>query len=125
MTIIPVPLGSRRYDVHIGSFRAEEIARLTKDREDERAILNRASWSRLKEMLIGQTIVSGPKGVKKGATIDEALLEEVEKREWWKIAVADDARQSDLEAVKAQYDEAVAAIVAKFDDRVEKLIASM
>jgi len=99
----------------------EEIDRLTKDREDERAILNRASWSRLKEMLIGQTIVSGPKGVKKGATIDEALLEDVEKREWWKIAVADDARQSDLEAVKAQYDEAVAAIVAKFDDRVEKL----
>jgi len=99
----------------------EEIDRLTKDREDERGILNRASWSRLKEMLIGQTLVSGPKGVKKGATIDEALLEEIEKREWWKIAVADDARQSDLEAVKAQYDEAVSAIVAKFDDRVEKL----
>ncbi|WP_116090426.1 DNA-directed RNA polymerase subunit beta [Sphingomonas crusticola] len=99
----------------------EEIDRLTKDREDERAILNRASWSRLKEMLIGQTIVSGPKGVKKGAVIDEALLDEVEKREWWKLAVADDARQSDLEAVKVQYDDAVAAIVAKFDDRVEKL----
>jgi DNA-directed RNA polymerase subunit beta len=99
----------------------EEIDRLTKDREDERGILNRASWSRLKEMLLGQTVVSGPKGVKKGAAIDEELLDSVEKREWWKLAVADDARQSDLEAVKAQYDEAVAAIVAKFDDRVEKL----
>ncbi|NIJ08128.1 DNA-directed RNA polymerase subunit beta [Sphingomonas vulcanisoli] len=99
----------------------EEIDRLTKDREDERAILNRASWSRLKEMLVGQTIASGPKGIKKGAVIDDAMLEEVERREWWKFAVADDARQSDLEAVKAQYDEAVSAIVAKFDDRVEKL----
>lgn len=99
----------------------EEIDRLTKDREDERAILNRASWSRLREMLIGQTLVSGPKGLKKGAVIDEELLESIEKREWWKLAVADDARQSDLEAVKAQYDEAVSAIVAKFDDRVEKL----
>ncbi|QJU57936.1 DNA-directed RNA polymerase subunit beta [Sphingomonas sp. AP4-R1] len=99
----------------------EEIDRLTKDREDERAILNRASWSRLKEMLLGHTIASGPKGTKKGAVIDETILEEVERRDWWKFAVADDARQSDLEAVKAQYDEAVAAIVAKFDDRVEKL----
>ncbi|MDO6416432.1 DNA-directed RNA polymerase subunit beta [Sphingomonas sp. BIUV-7] len=99
----------------------EEIDRLTKDREDERAILNRASWSRLKEMLVGQTIASGPKGTKKGAVIDDALLEEVERREWWKFAVADDARQSDLEAVKTQYDDAVAAIVRKFDDRVEKL----
>ena len=35
--------------------------------------------------------------------------------------VADDARQSDLEAVKTQYDDAVAVIVRKFDDRVEKL----
>ncbi|UAK24903.1 DNA-directed RNA polymerase subunit beta [Sphingomonas nostoxanthinifaciens] len=99
----------------------EEIDRLTKDREDERAILNRASWSRLREMLTGQTVVSGPKGVRKGAVIDETLLDEVEKRDWWKFAVADDARQSDLEAVKAQYDDAVAAIVRKFDDRVEKL----
>jgi DNA-directed RNA polymerase subunit beta len=49
------------------------------------------------------------------------MLDEVERREWWKFAVADDARQSDLEAVKAQYDEAVGAIVRKFDDRVEKL----
>jgi DNA-directed RNA polymerase subunit beta len=99
----------------------EEIDRLSKDREDERAIVNRASWSRLKEMLLGQTVASGPKGVKKGAPIDEAMLDEVERREWWKFAVADDARQSDLEAVKAQYDEAVGAIVRKFDDRVEKL----
>ena len=99
----------------------EEIDRLTKDREDERAILNRASWSRLREMLVGETVAAGPKGVRKGSVIDEDLLESVEKREWWKLAVADDARQGDLEAVKAQYDEAVAAIVAKFDDRVEKL----
>ena len=99
----------------------EEIDRLTKDREDERGILNRASYSRLKEMLVGQTIASGPKGTRKGAVIDEAVLEEVERREWWKFAVADDARQADLEAVKAQYDEAVSQIVKKFEDRVEKL----
>ena len=99
----------------------EEIDRLTKDREDERAILNRASWSRLREMLLDQTIVSGPKGVKKGAALDAELLDGIERRDWWKLAVADDARQSDLEAVKAQYDEAVSAIVKKFEDRVEKL----
>ena len=41
----------------------------------------------------------------------EALLEEVERHEWWKFAVADDKVQSDLEAVKTQYDEAVKLIV--------------
>ncbi|MEJ7927709.1 DNA-directed RNA polymerase subunit beta [Sphingobium sp. AN641] len=99
----------------------EEIDRLAKDREDERGILNRATYNRVREMLLGQTATAAPKGVKKGGVIDEALLDEVEKHEWWKFAVADDAQQSDLEAVKAQYDEAVKSIVDKFEDRVDKL----
>ncbi|WAC23375.1 DNA-directed RNA polymerase subunit beta [Blastomonas sp. SL216] len=99
----------------------EEIERLTKDREDERAILNRATYNRLREMLVGQVASAAPKGVKKGVAIDEALLEEVEKHLWWKFAVEDDAVQADLEAVKAQYDEAVTRITEKFDDRREKL----
>ncbi len=99
----------------------EEIDRLAKDREDERAILNRATFNRLQEMLLGQTATAAPKGVRKGVEIDEALLAEVERHEWWKFAVADDARQAGIEAVKAQYDEAVKLIVEKFEDRVDKL----
>ncbi len=99
----------------------EEIERLTKDREDERAILNRATYNRLREMLVGQVTSAAPKGVKKGEAITEELLEEVEKHLWWKFAVEDDAVQSDLEAVKVQYDEAVTRITEKFDDRREKL----
>ena len=99
----------------------EEIDRLKKDAEDERAILNRATWSRLREMLVGQVATAAPKGVRKGVTIDRALLDSVEHHEWWKFGVQDDAHQSDLEAIKAQYDAAAAAIKARFDDRVEKL----
>ncbi|MCI2052390.1 MAG: DNA-directed RNA polymerase subunit beta [Sphingobium sp.] len=99
----------------------EEIDRLAKDREDERGILNRATFNRLKDMLIGQVATAAPKGVKKGEEITEALLSEVERHEWWKFAVQDDVRQSALEAVKAQYDDAVKLIVEKFEDRVDKL----
>jgi len=99
----------------------EEIERLKKDSDDERAILNRATWSRLKEMLIGQTATAAPKGIKKGMVIDETVLDEVERFEWWKFAVEDDKRQSDLEAVKQQYDDAVKVIVDKFEDRRDKL----
>ena len=99
----------------------EEIDRLAKDREDERGILNRATFNRLRDMLTGQTATAAPKGVKKGSEITTELLAEVERHEWWKFAVADDARQAGLEAVKTQYDEAVKLIVEKFEDRVEKL----
>ncbi|OQW48002.1 MAG: DNA-directed RNA polymerase subunit beta [Proteobacteria bacterium SG_bin6] len=99
----------------------EEIERLRKDADDERSILNRATWSRLKEMLLGQTATAAPKGIKKGSAIDENLLDSVDRHEWWKFAVADDKVQSDLEAVKAQYDEAAKLITDKFHDRREKL----
>ncbi len=99
----------------------EEIERLKKDSDDERNILNRATWSRLKEMLIGQTATATPKGLKKGAVIDADLLDSVDRHEWWKFAVQDDKAQSDLEAVRAQYDEAIKRIMDKFHDRREKL----
>jgi DNA-directed RNA polymerase subunit beta len=99
----------------------EEIDRLAKDREDERGILNRATYGRLKDMLLGQIAAAAPKGVKKGSEITAELIGEVEKHEWWKFAVQDDAVQADLEAVKAQYDEAVGIINRKFEDRREKL----
>ena len=99
----------------------EEIERLKKDADDERGILNRATYARLAEMLPGQVATSAPKGVKKGSEITPALLDEVEKADWWKFAVADDKVQGDLEAVRAQYDDAVKVINDKFEDRVEKL----
>ncbi|RZM32479.1 MAG: DNA-directed RNA polymerase subunit beta, partial [Sphingomonas sp.] len=100
----------------------EEIERLKKDSDDERTILNRATWSRLREMLIGQTATAVPKnGPKKGVVIDQDVLDSVDRHEWWKFAVADDKTQSDLEAVKTQYDDAAKLILDKFHDRRDKL----
>ncbi|GAA3785165.1 DNA-directed RNA polymerase subunit beta [Qipengyuania pelagi] len=99
----------------------EEIERLRKDAADERSILNRATYNRLKDMLLGQTASAAPKGVKKGSEIDEELLEGIDRHEWFKFAVADDNRQAQIEAVKSQYDSAVKLIDDKFEDRKEKL----
>src|SRR3546814_4612822 len=66
------------------------------------------------DLLLGQVAAAAPKGVKKGATITEELLEGIERFEWFKFAVADDNRQAQIEAVKSQYDEAVKSI----DDKI-------
>ena len=99
----------------------EEIERLRKDSADERAILNRATYNRLKDMLVGQTASAAPKGIKKGTELTDEVIESVDRHEWFKFAVEDDDRQAQLEAIKGQYDEAVKGIDAKFDDRKEKL----
>jgi DNA-directed RNA polymerase subunit beta len=103
------------------AIQTEEKERLKKDADDERAILNRATFSRLKEMLLKQVATAAPKGIKKGSTLDNEALEAAERHEWWKIAVKDDKRQADIEALKAQYDEAINVINRRFEDRVEKL----
>ncbi|MDQ3245842.1 MAG: DNA-directed RNA polymerase subunit beta, partial [Pseudomonadota bacterium] len=125
-TVVEVRVFNRHgidIDDRTRAIQAEEKDRLRKDADDERAILNRATFGRLREMLLGEIATAAPKGVKKGSTVDEALLETVERHDWWKIAVKDDARQADLEALKGQYDEAVNVITRRFEDRVQKLEA--
>jgi DNA-directed RNA polymerase subunit beta len=123
-TVVEVRVFNRHgidIDDRTRAIQTEEKERLGKDRNDERTILNRATYSRLKDMLIGQVATAAPKGLKKGEQIDEDGLGEVETHEWWKIAVQDDKVQGDLEAVRGQYDESVRLINAKYEDRVEKL----
>src|SRR5687767_2030883 len=123
-TIVEVRVFNRHgidIDDRTRAIQTEEKDRLRKDSEDERSILKRATYSRLREMLVGQTITAAPKGIKKGSVLDEATLEGVERHEWWKFAVKDDKVQSDLEAVKTQYDDAEGVIRRRLEDRIEKL----
>ena len=123
-TVVEVRVFNRHgidIDDRTRAIQTEEKERLKKDADDERAILNRATFSRLKEMLLGQVATAAPKAIKKGSTLDDATIEAADRHEWWKIAVKDDKRQADIEALKAQYDEAAAVITRRFEDRVEKL----
>ncbi|HYI41038.1 MAG TPA: DNA-directed RNA polymerase subunit beta, partial [Allosphingosinicella sp.] len=123
-TVVEVRVFNRHgidIDDRTRAIQAEEKDRLRKDADDERSILKRATFSRLREMLVGQTATAAPKGFKKGSVIDLAGLEDVERFEWWKFAVKDDKVQADLEAVKAQYDDAEGVIRRRLEDRIEKL----
>lgn len=123
-TIVEVRVFNRHgidIDDRTRAIQTEEKERLKKDADDERAILNRATFARLREMLLKQTATAAPKSIKKGSVLDDATLESADRHDWWKIAVKDDKRQADIEALKAQYDEAAAVITRRFEDRVEKL----
>ena len=103
-TVVEVRVFNRHgidIDDRTRAIQTEEKDRLSKDAEDERAILKRSSYARLREMLLRQTATAAPKGVKKGGTIDAAMLDSVDPYEWWKFAVKDDKRQADLEAVRS------------------------
>ncbi len=50
-----------------------------------RRILERWFYDRLKNLLVNNTIVSGPKGVKEGGRITESLLTEYTPGQWQQI----------------------------------------
>src|ERR1700724_202820 len=73
-TIVEVRVFSRRgvdKDERALAIERAEIERLAKDRDDERAILERSFAARLKELLLGHTAVGGPRGMKSGDEITD------------------------------------------------------
>jgi DNA-directed RNA polymerase subunit beta len=99
----------------------EEIERLAKDRDDEQAILDRNVYSRLSDMLVGKEAIAGPKGYKKGGSLVRETLNDYPRSQWWQFAVEDEKIQSELEALRAQYDESKKALEQRFMDKVEKV----
>jgi len=98
-----------------------EIERLAKDRDDERAILERSFYGRLKDLLANQTAVAGPKGMDTDIRITEKVLSDFTPGQWRQITVKNDKRQADVEALNKQYDEAIGELTKRFEDKVDKL----
>ncbi|MGB0960172.1 MAG: DNA-directed RNA polymerase subunit beta [Halocynthiibacter sp.] len=99
----------------------EEVERLARDRDDELVILDRNIYARLKTMILGKTAVKGPKGVKAGTVIDEALLESLGKGHWWMLALEDESDAQHVEALHEQYEVQKRILDARFEDKVEKV----
>src|SRR3984885_8685733 len=71
-TVVEVRVFSRRgvdKDERALAIERAEIERLAKDRDDERAILERSFYARLKELVLGQEATGGPKGLKSGTRL--------------------------------------------------------
>ncbi|GIX13032.1 MAG: hypothetical protein KatS3mg118_0991 [Paracoccaceae bacterium] len=99
----------------------EEIERLSRDRADELAILERNIYARLRDLLFGKTVVKGPRGVKAGSVIDEDLLASLSRGQWWHLVVGDEAEQAAIEALHKQFEAQKRVLDRRFEDKVEKV----
>ncbi|MEQ9813463.1 MAG: DNA-directed RNA polymerase subunit beta [Azospirillaceae bacterium] len=123
-TIVEVRVFSRRgvdKDERALAIEQAEIERLAKDRDDERAILQRNFNARLKEMLLGQVALSGPKGSDIKGKITPEMLEGYTAAQWRQVVVEDEGRMADLESFGKVFDDQVDALQKRFEDKVEKL----
>jgi DNA-directed RNA polymerase subunit beta len=123
-TVVEVRVFSRRgvdKDERALAIERAEIERLTKDRDDEKAILERSFQSRLERLLHNQEVASGPKGMKAGTKLTKEVLEEHTLGQWRQIAIKNDKRMADIEALKKQMDDTTHKLQERFESKVEKL----
>ncbi|ACA14931.1 DNA-directed RNA polymerase, beta subunit [Methylobacterium sp. 4-46] len=123
-TIVEVRVFNRHgvdKDERAQAIEREEIERLAKDRDDEQAILDRNTYARLADVLVGQSPVAGPKGFKKDTLLTREVLADYPRSQWWQFAVVDDRMMTEIEAMQKQYDESKKRLEQRFLDKVEKL----
>lgn len=123
-TVIEVRVFSRRgvdKDERALAIERAEIERLAKDRDDERAILERSFQQRLHALLLNKKAASGPKGLIEGIKITEDILDEYTPGQMAQIVVSNDRVMKDVEALKTQFEEGIARLQARFDGKVDKL----
>ncbi|NBP73411.1 MAG: DNA-directed RNA polymerase subunit beta, partial [Alphaproteobacteria bacterium] len=99
----------------------EEIERLAKDRDDELVILERSFSTRLKDLLVNQTIVSGPKQVSEGSRVTQSILNELTARQLAQITVKNEKIMENVEALRKQFQESEKRLQDRFENKVEKL----
>jgi DNA-directed RNA polymerase subunit beta len=123
-TIVEVRVFSRRgidKDQRAIAIERSEIERLAKDRDDERAILERGYFDRLKAVLLGKKAETGPKGFPTGKPITEEALAEFTHGQWRQITVKDDKAMEQIEGTAKVFDEQINALKKRFEDKVSKL----
>jgi len=122
-TIVEVRVFSRRgvdKDERALAIERAEIERLAKDRDDERKILERSFYARLRDLLHTQEAASG-RGVKAGTKLTKEELAKLEDHQLRHISVKNDRRMADIESLKKQMDESIDHLTQRFESKVEKL----
>ncbi len=123
-TVLEVRVFSRRgveKDARALAIERAEIERLAKDRDDERTILERSFHNRLRALLLGRKVASGPKGLEHGKLIDDDVLTGYTPGQWAQIVVDDDRAMEDIEALRSSFEDSISRLEQRFENKVEKV----
>ncbi|MXY52135.1 MAG: DNA-directed RNA polymerase subunit beta [Gammaproteobacteria bacterium] len=98
----------------------QELDEVRKDLDDEYRIVEGATFGRLRQALRGQEVASAP-GLDKGDAVSEEWLDTLPGDDWFRIRMADDALNNQLEKAEKQLKDRRAALDAVFEDKKSKL----
>ena len=98
-----------------------EISKLAKDRDDEMNIVRKSYNQRLKEMLLGQTVVDAPKGIAKKLVLTEEVLKNIPEYQLGKIIIKDEELMSKIEEFTNAFNARLERVQQHFEQKVEEV----
>ncbi|HEY7886413.1 MAG TPA: DNA-directed RNA polymerase subunit beta [Cellvibrionaceae bacterium] len=98
----------------------EQLNQVRKDLNEEFRIMEAATLDRLRSVLLGQKVAAG-KGVKKGDVLSEELLSSLETEQWFKLRVADDAINEQIDRAEEHLLDRRKSLDERFEDKKRKL----
>ena len=118
-TVIDVQVFTRdglEKDSRAKAIEESELARIRKDFDDQRRIMEDDAYQRVESMLIGKLADGGPDKLKSGSKITKGYLEEVAREKWFEIRLRNDEANAQLEAIGEQ----IKQLRKDFDDKYEE-----
>ena len=97
-----------------------QLDKVRKDLNEEYRIMENATFERLRAALVGQKVSSG-KNVKKGEVLTDDILNELPYEQWYKLRMAEDALNEQLDAAEAGLIERRKILDERFEDKKRKL----
>ena len=98
----------------------EQLAEIRKDLQEEFRIVETATFERLVSALDGKT-VEGGSGLKKGTALNAEILSGIERGQWFKLRMTEDALNEQLERAQAYLVDRRKLLDEKFEDKKRKL----
>ncbi|GAA5525130.1 DNA-directed RNA polymerase subunit beta [Microbulbifer aestuariivivens] len=97
-----------------------QLDQVRKDLNEEFRIVEAATFERLQAALQGQKVAGG-KGVKKGDELSAEVLEKLPREDWFKLRMAEESLNEQLEKAEAQLKERRKLLDEQFEDKKKKL----
>ena len=99
----------------------DELKRFRLDLNDQLRIVEADAFDRIEKLLIGRVANGGPNKLAKGAKIDKAYLDSVEKFHWFDIRPAEDDVAAQLESSKNSLEQTRHEFDLAFEEKRKKL----
>ncbi len=123
-TVIDVQVFTRdglEKDSRAKAIEESELARIRKDFDDQRRIMEDDAYQRVESLLLGKVAEGGPNKLKAGSKITKGYLADLPREKWFEIRLRNEEANAQLEAMGAQIKQLRKDFDAKFEEKKAKL----